>query len=252
MAFWDFFSDKPKVELPPGKKTSYQGDMKKTALLYKLFEIPREKRDESWMKNFATNVADAGFRCSEPQVIQGPDGFPYFILFLPNQYQPFQAFVIRRMKDDFLLQAGYGIVINPHGSQSYADWVFSYGDVVNFHINGEFYTSLHIPEFEDDELNYGDVVAEDPPEKFLPKQSRFVIKEFLKSQGIQQAKILLLTKNIDGCRVQRIAFNIYPENFPSTKHFDFTMNHLHWFLPRHYKILRLPAGNKWSTYFNEL
>jgi hypothetical protein len=252
MAFWDFFSDKPKVELPPGKKTPYQGDMKKTSMLYQLFAIPKERRDENWMKNFIANVADAGFRCSEPQVIQGPDGFPYFMLFLPNQYQPFQAFVIRRMKDDFLLEAGYGIVINPHGAQSYADWVFSYGDIVNFHINGEFYTSIHIPEFEDDELNYGDVQAEQPSEKFLPKQARLVIKDFLKSQGMQLPKILLLTKNIDGCRVQRLVFNLYLENFPTTRHFEFTMNHLSWFLPRHYKILQLPSANKWINNFTDL
>jgi hypothetical protein len=156
------------------------------------------------------------------------------------------------MKDDFLLEAGYGIVINPHGSQSYADWVFSYGDVLNFHINGEFYTSVHIPEFEDDELNYGDVQCEAPSEKFLPNQARTVIKDFLKSQGVQQPKILLLTKNIDGCRVQRLVFNLFPEQFQTTRHFDFTMNHLIWFLPRHYKILKLPSANKWVNNFVEL
>ena len=252
MAFWDFFSDKPKVQLPPGKKTPYQGDMGKTTNLYKLFAIPKERRDETWMKNFVANVADAGFRCGDPQVIQGPDGFPYFILFLPNQYQPFQAFVIRRMKDDFLLEAGYGIVINPHGSQNAADWVFSYGDIVNLHVNGEFYTSVHTPEFEDDELMLGDLVAERPSEKILPPQARVVIKDFLKSQNVQEAKILLLTKNIDGCRVQRFVFNLYPDQFPTTRHFDFTMNHLNWFLPRHYKILQLPRDNKWLSYFSEL
>jgi len=250
MAFWDFFSAKPKVELPRGKKTPYQGDMAKTNVLYKLFAVPKEKRDEQWMKSFAANIADAGFRCGEPQVIQGPDGFPYFILHLPNQYQPFQAFVIRKMKDDFLLEAGYGIVINPHGS--YADWVFSYGDIVNFQVNGEFYTSVPAPAFEEEELTQGDVSISEPSEKYLPKQTRTVIKDFLKSQAIQDPKFLLFTKNIDGSRVQRLAFNLYPKDFPTTRHFDFTMNHLIWFLPRHYKILNLPAANNWANSFTSL
>jgi hypothetical protein len=250
MGFWDFFSDKPKVDLPRGKKTAYQGDMAKTAMLHKLFALPKERRDEQWVKSFTAAVADAGFRCGEPQVIQGPDGFPYFILHLPNQYQPFQAFVIRKMKDDFLLDTGYGIVINPHGP--HADWVFSYGDVVNLHVNGEFYTSVHIPEHEEAELLHGDVSASDIPEKYLPKQSRAVIRDFLKAQGIQNPKALLLTANIDGARVQRLLFDIQPKDFPTTRHFDFAMNHIAWFLPRHYKVMNLPAENNFTNQFHPI
>jgi hypothetical protein len=250
MAFWDFFSDKQKVELPRGKKTPYQGDMSKTDALYKLFAVPKEKRDEHWVKNFTTNVADAGFRCGEPQIIQGPDGFPYFILHLPNQYQPFQAFVIRKMKDDFLLEAGYGTVINPHGS--YADWVFSYGDIVNLQVNGEFYTSVPTPEHDEQEFLQGDVVVSEISEKILPKQTRLVIKDFLKTQGMKDPRVLLFTKNIDGIRVQRLVFDLYPKDFPTIRHFDFAMNHLIWFLPRHYKILNLPAANNWTNNFTSL
>jgi len=248
MAFWDFFSDKPKVELPRGKKTAYQGDMAKTSLLYKLFAIPKEKRDEQWVRSFTANVADAAFRCGEPQVIQGPDGFPYFILHLPNPGLPFQAFVIRKMKDDFLLETGYGIVINPRGS--YADWVFSYGDIVNFHLTGEFYTSLSVPEIYDSEFFRDDAIISDISEKYLPKQARSVARDFLKSQGIQDPRALLLSKNIGGANVQRIAFDIYPKDFPTNRHFDFAMNHIAWFLPKHYKIINLPAANNFSNKFH--
>jgi len=249
MGFWDFFSDKPKVELPRGKKTPYQGDMAKTDALYKLFAVPRERRDENWMKLFTANVGDAGFRCGEPQVIQGPDGFSYFILYLPNQYQPFQAFVIRRMKDDFLLEAGYGIVIDPKGQ--YADWVFSYGDIVNFHINGEFYTSTPTPEQTDEEFLQGVAVSE-ITEKYLPKLTRAVIRDFLRSQKIMTPRVLLFSKVIEGVNVQRLAFDLYPKDFPTNRHFDFTMNHLAWFLPRHYKIIQLPAANNWQHSFTNL
>jgi len=79
-----------------------------------------------------------------------------------------------------------------------------------------------------------------------------VIRDFLKSQGIPDPKFLLFTKNIDGSRVQQLAFNLYPKDFPTTRHFDFTMNHLIWFLPRHYKILNLPAANSWTNNFTSL
>src|SRR6185503_5218932 len=158
-----------------------------------------------------------------------------------NQGQPFQAFVIRRMKDDFLLEAGYGIVVNPRGS--YADWVFSYGDIVNFHLTGEFYTSVNTPEANDGEFLNGEVSVSDVHEKYLPKQTRSVIREFLRSQGVQQPKALLLSNNIQGTKLERIAFDIYPNNFPTNRHFDFAMNHIAWFLPRHYKIINLSAAN---------
>jgi hypothetical protein len=251
MAFWDFFSDEKKDDLPPGKKTHYQGDLAKTDILSRLFQTPKTERDNGWKQQLFANVADAAFRCANPQVIKGPDDFPYFILFLPDPYQQFQAFTIRHMVDDFLLQSGYGIVINPKGNQ--ADWVFSYGDIVNFRINGEFYTTIDRPQIKEKETVEDEkTLIAQPPEKYLPKQARSVIRDFLKSLGIERPQIMLVTKIINGVPVEELAFNLQPRQFPSVKHFEFTMEHLSWFLPRHYVILTFPEGSQPATGFSDL
>ena len=252
MAFWDFFSDKKKDDLPPGKKTHYQGDLAKTDILNKLFQTPRTERGAGWKQQFFANVADAGFRCANPQVIKGPDDFPYFILSLPDAYQSFQAFTIRHMTDDFLLDSGYGVVINPKGNQ--ADWVFSYGDIVNFHINNEFYTTVDTPGIEQKEVLKKDeeVLIAQPSEKYLPKKARSVIRDFLKSMGISTPQVMLVTRIINGKPVTELAFNLQPKDFPSAKHFEFTMEHLSWFLPKHYIILTFPNDKQASAGFLDL
>jgi hypothetical protein len=252
MAFWDFLGDKSKTQLPPGKKTPYYGDLAKTDIITGLLKTPTDQRDNNWRKQFLSNVSDAAFRSVDPQVVKGPDGFPYFILFLPSQYQPFEAFVIRKMKDDFLLDAGYGVIINPKGSE--AEWVFSYGDILNFHLNGEYYSPIVIPaEQKEIILNQGEeIIAGQPSENFLPRPARVIIKDFLRSVGIERPKILLLTRIVNGQPQQELSFNVYPESFPSPKYFEFTMSHLPWFLPRHYRIVSFPKGNQFENSFADL
>ena len=252
MAFWDFFSDKKIDDLPPGKKTHYQGDLAKTDILNKLFQTPKTERNAEWKQKLFVNIADAAFRCANPQIIKGPDDFPYFILFQPDAYQQFQAYTIRHMIDDFLLDSGYGIVINPKGNQ--ADWVFSYGDLVNFHLNGEFYTTINIPQLENKETLGKDEKAliAQPSEKCLPKKARSIIRDFLKSMGIEKPQVMLVTRIINEIPVQELAFNLQPSHFPSTKHFEFTIEHLAWFLPKHYIILTFPEGSPAQTGFSDL
>lgn len=102
-----------------------------------LFQIPQEERDDNWQRTFYDNVKTATYACDNPQVFTGPDGFPYFILKTPEANKLFQSFCIQNMKDDFLLEKGFGVVINP--KETSADWVFSYGDIVNLHLNKEFF-----------------------------------------------------------------------------------------------------------------
>ena len=108
----------------------YLGDLNKTAEIYNLIKIPHSERDENWNTSFLSHLSSASFRCGDPQVITGPDGLPYFQLFLPEPNTSFQCYVIEKMKDDFLLEHGYGVVINPTGNQP--DWILSYGDSIPF------------------------------------------------------------------------------------------------------------------------
>ncbi|MBL0316637.1 MAG: hypothetical protein IPP69_12945 [Flavobacteriales bacterium] len=101
-------------------------------------------------KIFYENVQTASYACGSPQIFNGPDGFPYFVLRTPEANKPFESFCIRNMKDDFLLEIGCGVALNP--TDNGVDWVFSYGDILNLHLNKEFFSKTDSVELQNVEL----------------------------------------------------------------------------------------------------
>lgn len=240
MGLFDFL--KPKETPAPTKSTEpYLGDLAKTKELYQLAAVPKQDRAEAWDAAFLANVAAASFRCGSPQIIQGPDGLPYFQLFLPEPGVGFQCYVIDRMKDDFLLEKGLGVVINP--TQAGPDWVFSYGDIVNLALNQEFYTTGETPFSKQlsDEVIAGEeqVMVGQPSETLLPPATRNVLREYLQNNGVAAPKIVLLMRplsNGDGIS-QDLVFNITPDDFASEALYRSVMQQIGWFLPRHYSFV---------------
>ncbi len=212
----------------------YLGDLNKTALLNELFETPAEQRDEAWQKTFLDNVLDASFACDEPQVAGGPDGFPYFRLHIPEPNTSFQCFVIRHMIGDFLLENGFGIVINPQKPSP--DWVFSYGDIVNYHLKQEFYTSSSMPPLPPTEVLDKDerVLIGQPSESLFPMSVRQNMKKYLQWKKIEDVKILLMSRQSEQGMRQELVFNLTPDRFVSHEEYEAVMQSLAWFLPRHY------------------
>lgn len=247
MGLFDFLKKKEQpqtvsqTEKSTQKETEpYLGDLDKTDILFKLVQTPQNERDEKWQQIFLDNIAQASFRCGDPQVITGPDGFPYFQLFLPEPNKQFQCFVIDRMKDDFLLTSGFGVVINP--TQNSADWVLSYGDILNLDLNKIFYTTTETP-FSKETTNTiiiadEKVMVGQPSETILPKQTRQFIAEFLKMNGVKSPKVLLMMKhNSNGNGVsQDIVFNLTPNNFKDENTYRSVMQTISWYLPRHYSF----------------
>ncbi|MGB4811497.1 MAG: hypothetical protein WBP13_03315 [Methylophilaceae bacterium] len=220
-------------------KTPYLGDLEKTQRIGQLVQTPHTERDDAWQQAFLENALQASFRCGDPQIITGPDGFPYFQLFLPEPNQPFQCFVIEHMKDDFLLSSGYGVVINP--TQAQPDWVFSYGDIVNLHINQAFYTTgktLFSKNAQQDEVikENEEVLTGQPAESILPAATRQVLSQFLKAQGVVEPKVLLMQRSNPQTKemTQDIVLNTTPENFESEEKYRAVMQSIRWFLPNHY------------------
>jgi hypothetical protein len=246
MGLFDFLKSKetpaPTTPTAPVKDAEpYLGDLAKTNELYHLMTVPKPNRDEAWDAAFLANLSAASFRCGTPQIIQGPDGFPYFQLFLPEPGVSFQCFVIDRMKDDFLLERGLGVVINP--TPAGPDWVFSYGDIVNFALNNEFYTTEETPfsKAVNDEVIEGEeqVLVGQPNETLLPQATRDVLREYLQSNGVATPKIVLLMRRLgngDGIS-QDLAFNITPHDFGNEAEYRSVMQQLGWFLPRHYSFV---------------
>ena len=247
MGIFDFFNKKDKVETAPEtnnevpqRAKEYLGDLEKTGILAELVKTPKAERDEQWQETFLANVSSASFRCGEPQVAVGPDGYPYFQLHLPEPNKSFQCFVIDEMKDH-LLKSGFGIVINP--APDSADWVFSYGDVLNLELTNTFYTDGETPfsKVANDETIDKDekVMVGQPSEKMLPKAAREIISKQLKENGIETPKVVLLMRTSeDGKDIsQDLAFNVTPKDFDDENRYRAVMKSIGWYLPRHYSYV---------------
>jgi hypothetical protein len=242
MGLFDFLLAKRKqASAHTTNAVPYLGDLSKTNRIYTLVQVPRAKRDADWENVFLENVSAASFRSGNPQVQLGPDGLPYFQLFLPEPNKSFQCYVIDQMKDDFLLAAGYGVAINP--TKAGADWVFSYGDILNLYLNKEFYTDTETSftkaengvKIDENEK----IMVAQIGESLLPKQSQQIILNFLKESGIKTPKISLLMrhqKNGKGM-VQDLVFNIDAQNFESEQHYQRVVQKLAWYVPKHYTFI---------------
>ncbi len=246
MGFFDLFKksepkQETKKEVSVSNEEKYYGDLNKTQIIFDLIKIPVERRDESWTEKFLRTIPLASFRCGEPQIVTGPDGYPYFQLLMPNESESFQCFVIDKMKDDFLIEMGYGIVINP--TDKNADWVLTYGDILNYHLNGDFYskTGNFSTQYADETVSENeDILIGQPSEKILPKQTREILNQYLKVQGIENPKVLLMTRKKG---TQDLGFNITPENFEEEDHFRYVMQSISWFLPKQYSFVGLKESS---------
>lgn len=254
MGLFDFLKTKDKtIEKPVQPKVDRpECDITKTQVIVDLFQIPQEQRDDNWRQTFYDNVQTASFACGNPQIFKGPDGFPYFVLQTPEPNKPFESFCIRNMKDDFLLDKGFGIAINPKNNS--VDWVFSYGDIVNLHLNKELFTKTDTIEIQNEETLKEDekVLLAQPSESFLPKQTRQALKSFLQSIGIKRPKIMMVCRTIDGQVIQELAFNIFREDFQSIDQLNLRLKQISWFLPRHYVVLSLPKKSNFTNNFADL
>ena len=247
MGLFDFLKPQKPTAAAPAAKQPYLGDLAKTGEIYQLVGTPPADRDEAWNAAFLANLAAASFRCGDPQVVQGPDGFPYVHLLLPEPGVSFSCYVIERMKDDFLLEQGLGVVIK--ADDAAPDWVLSYGDILNLHLNQEFYTTAETPFSK--KLHDETITAEEkalvgqPAETILPLVTRNVLREFLQSHGIAVPKVLLLMRHQQNETEvsQDLVFNITPKSFADEGTGRAVMQRLTWFLPRHYSIVGMEEAS---------
>ncbi len=254
MGLFDFLKNKksstPQSTSPTNPRQ--ECDINGTYKMVELFNVPRDQRDDNWRQTFLDDVQSASFACADPQVSQGPDGFPYFVLNTPEPGKAFQSFCIRNMKDDFLLEKGFGVAINPNKYS--AEWVFSHGDIVNLHLNGEFYSRKNHPDLPGVEIiqKAEKVLVAQPSESFLPKATRKALKSFLQYYGIQNPKLLMICRAVDRKVIQELAFNIFLEDFSSPEHLQERQEQISWFLPKHYTILSIPRNSDLADSFEDL
>lgn len=212
----------------------YVGDLMKTGVLYELNSVPKEQRDDKWVATFYANIADASLVANDPQVFNGPDGFPYFSLSLPTPGKSFQAYVIRHVIEH-TLKNGVGIVIEPNAQEPL--WVFSYGDIVGFQTqnNWEPLTYDHtIPTGNSQEVlqKAEDVLIGQSSEHILPAVARDILRRFLTAQGIKEPQILLMARNSEAAKRTDLVFGLSPEEVGGEEKLNLLLRWISWFLPR--------------------
>lgn len=261
MSLFNFFKQKTIPFQKPVKVVSQnpEGDISKTYIVAELLAVPRQARDDQWYQSFYENVAAASFASADPQTLIGPDGFTYFILNTPELHKPFESFCIRNMKTDFLMDRGWGVVFNPAEDLS-ADWVFTYGAIVNHYLTGSFMTVPDERDFQNIAFKKTvgvikkaeQVMVAQPSESYLPYATRRSLRTFLQSKGIRSPKVLLLS-SLDGERIiRKLALNIPPENYPVTSKLDHLMQQVGWFLPNDYILVPLSEKNELADGFHPL
>ena len=240
MGLFDFL--KPKKNF---KHTSFREcDIDKTEIIAGLFNTPKENRDEQWKELFFENVKEASFASENQQVITGPDGFPYFILKLPEENTPFDSFCIRNIKD-IILESGTGITVR---NKDNTEWVFSYGDIVNLHLRDEFYSKTEGIDIQNKEVLTEDeeVLIAQPSEEYLPWVNRNNIKKYLKSIGVETPGMILVCRKKNSSIIMELAFNLFQEDFETTEELNQQLHRLSWFLPSHYIILSVSRSNEFE------
>lgn len=212
-----------------------ENGLKKAAAIYQLSQTPEGSRDEAWASVFLENVPEAFFITSEPQVMKGPDGFPYFVLKSPEPETEFQPCFIRDVVPNYLLQQGFGIVVNPQEDNK-ADWVFTYGDLLNFFLKDQFYSdSDNWIVKEEDTIRQGEqLMLSAPSEYILPDATRNILRSYFAAQGAENVKVVMVNRPKGEEFLQQLMFNLTPKDFESEEKFGHVMNWLSWFLPKHY------------------
>jgi hypothetical protein len=212
------------LEVPEGRITRH---------VHRLLEVPVQERNAAWTGQFLARAGEAAFFLRVPAIVQGAEPFPYFALYSTPGDQPYPGHVIHHMKDDYLLDQGLGVVINPRGEE--ADWAFSYGDILHYHLYGAFYPPLP----------GGTAPAGWPdltPQARLPQVARSVLRTFLGRLGVADPRVRTATWDHAGPGSLELLFAFSPRDFRSLEDFQFAMNNLSWFLPRNYSYS--VAGNQ--------
>lgn len=214
-------------------------DTQKTKIVVELLKVSSDQRNDDWDQQFYENILQASFTCGNPQVIQGPDGLPYFKLQYPESKKPFNPFSLVSIKEH-VLKNGYGVALSPDGNQ--VVWSIPHGAMVNLHVSGKLFTEPDHPTLPEREVlqEPTEVLTGQPAEDFLPTATREVLKDFLQTQGIAEPKMMLMARHrVEGDSTE-LVFNIFAEDYPDEALFEALIHRVQWFLPRHYVVTVVP------------
>lgn len=213
------------------------GDPQVDAEVTRLLAVPRDQRAPDWQAKFEAAAGNAAFLRISDAPGRGPDGFPYLFLRSPRagettRLTPFPE-LAREATD-----AGAGISLNPRPDG--VDWVFSFGDLMDFRQTGSFspagaplQAGKHVVEQRTEAL------VGTPSEAYLPEYARLALRRFLVAQGVKEPGVALMIHPALA-PYRHLVFSCSRRDFPDEAKYQSTMRRVRWFLPRHYSVLTLP------------
>ena len=237
-----------------------KADLTKTHDLADLLVVPRDQRDRDWARQFYAAISDAGMTTTSDQILQGPDGFSYFVLNMPAPNRDFQPLSLAQVLD-FCLENSLGVVIEPQPEPP--EWVIPFGqlwskkELGRFDLNlepdagSETATEVRSPEVPSHLAGKPAVLLGQPNQYYFPAFARSAVRKFLMSQGYATPGVLLLS-NPNQTPLETINFSVFPEDFADQNDFNNFMKHLAWFFPPHYQLSSISKASVLAKNFQPL
>lgn len=210
-----------------------------------LFEIPLNERNKSWIQEFNKSIKNYYFDEIIPPTFEDKSGMNYLNLTLSKQSTT--------KIDEFIkvsIQKGVGISINGNENEKKFDWLFTYGEILDYYLNGEFYSNKISEPFTgivvDTKIHNKEVTIGQPSERFFPEVARIQIKKLLESFGLEEIKIALIWWR-ESNRIT-LAFEIIPEMFQNPTHdsLQILLKFIGWFLPNHYDTIFIKGNEEFK------
>jgi hypothetical protein len=234
-------------------------DLAKTQELADLLVVERDQRDSNWITRFYETIPDASMATTPDQILQGPDGFSYFVLNMPPPRREFEPFCISHILD-FCLENSLGVVIEPQPEPP--EWVIPYGllwsqkELGNFDLNfqpgaEQEFSEDHEFEIPPHLVGKQAVLVGQPSPAFFPEYARKAVRGFLVEQGAPNPGVLLLS-NPAQKPSQTLAFSVFAEDFSGRDQFRNFMQHLSWFFPPHYRLSSVSKDSELAKSFQPL
>lgn len=232
-------------------------DLTKTQEVADLLFVQREERDPGWIHRFYGAIGNAGMVTTPEQVLQGPDGFSYFVLNMPSPEGSFELLSAIQVLE-FCLENSLGMVIEPFPEPP--EWVISFGQLWSKKQFGRFdlnlepdpdedtRTELHRPEIPSHLAGKQVVLAGQPNESYFPAFARNAVRKFLVDQGIENPGALLLSNPAEQ-PPETIVFSVFAEDFAENTQFENFMQRLSWFFPPHYQLSSISKSSELAKSF---
>ena len=226
-------------------------DLEKTQIVDRLLDTPQDQRNPEWRDSFLNNIIDASMASRNPQIIQGPDGFAYFVLDLPPSGESFTPFCVSHILDH-CLNHGLGITVCPKDES--AQWIFSYGSLLNLKMTGKFYDDTPKDSGEEVVKEDREVMVGQPDKSMFPDAARKTIQAFLLKWDFTQKRKPALFMLLDPTAqpVQSLVFNAYLSDFQSAADYETFQHLLNWHIPDYLGLVFIDENSELAEHFEEM